>query len=141
GGVTIPYNKQLLGHSDADVLCHAISDAVLSASNNKDIGHQFPDTDERYKGANSIELLKQCVALARSSGYEVLNVSAVVICQQPKIAPYIDDITQSLAAAIKVSPTCVNLSATTTEGLGALGKGDGIAVQAQALLKRIQWQQ
>lgn len=137
GGVTIPFDRRLVGHSDADVLAHAISDAVLSASNNKDIGHQFPDTDDRYKGADSIQLLKQCVALANDNGYEVLNVSAVVICQQPKIAPHIDRMAANLAQALNVPPACVNLSATTTEQLGALGRGDGIAVQAQALLKRI----
>lgn len=139
GGVTIPFNKKLLGHSDADVLAHAISDAVLSASNNKDIGHQFPDTDDKYKGADSMQLLRQCVALARQNSYEVCNVSAVVICQAPKIAPYIDKMSASLADALGISPSCVNLTATTTEHLGALGNGDGIAVSAQALLKRIYW--
>lgn len=139
GGVTIPFDKKLLGHSDADVLCHAISDAVLSASDNKDIGHQFPDTDDAYKGANSIELLKQCVKLARKKYYEVFNVSAVVICQQPKIAPYIDEMAETLAEVLEIPTSCVNLSATTTEHLGALGNGDGIAVQAQALLKHIEW--
>lgn len=136
GGVTIPFERKLVGHSDADVLAHAVSDAVLSASNNKDIGHQFPDADDRYKGADSIRLLEQCVSLARDNGYEVLNVSAVVICQQPKIAPYVDKMASNLAEVLAVPPACVNLSATTTEYLGALGNGDGIAVQAQALLKR-----
>lgn len=139
GGVTIPFKRKLVGHSDADVLCHAICDAVLSASNNKDIGHQFPDTDEKYKGADSVELLKRCVELARKNSYEVFNMSAVVICEQPKIAPYIDDMSANLARALNISSSCVNLSATTTERLGALGNGDGIAVQAQALLKRINW--
>lgn len=137
GGVTIPFGKKLVGHSDADVLTHAICDAVLSASNNKDIGHQFPDTDDKYKGADSIQLLRRCVELANANSYEVVNVSAVVICQQPKIAPYIDKISTKLASVLNVAPSCVNLTATTTERLGALGNGDGIAVQAQALLKRI----
>lgn len=136
GGVTIPFDKKLQGHSDADVLAHAICDAVLSASGNKDIGHQFPDTDARYKGANSMELLRQCVALAKSSGYEVLNVSAVVICQLPKLAPYLDEITANLSRVLNVSQGCVNLTATTTERLGALGNGDGIAAQAVSLLKK-----
>lgn len=137
GGVTIPFDKKLVGHSDADVLAHAISDAVLSASDNKDIGRQFPDTDNKYKGANSMELLRSCVKLAHENSYEVLNVSAVVICQQPKIAPYIDEMSANLSQVLNVPQSCVNLTATTTERLGALGNGDGIAVQAQALLKRI----
>lgn len=137
GGVTIPFDKKLQGHSDADVLAHAICDAVLSASNNKDIGHQFPDTDPRYKGANSLGLLRQCVELAINNSYEILNVSAVVICQLPKIAPYIDEMSAKLARVLAVPQSCVNITATTTEHLGALGNGDGIAVQAQALLKRI----
>lgn len=139
GGAFIPFDKKLTGHSDADVLAHAICDAVLSASNNKDIGHQFPDTDNKYKGANSLELLRQCVALARKNFYEVFNVSAVVICQAPKIAPFIDEMSANLAEVLKIPQSCVNLTATTTERLGALGNGDGIAVSAQALLKRIDW--
>lgn len=139
GGVTIPFSQKLQGHSDADVLAHAICDAILSASNNKDIGHQFPDTDPKYKDANSMELLRQCVALARKNNYEVFNVSVVVVCQLPKIAPFIDEMTARLADVLNISPSCVNLSATTTEHLGALGNGDGIAVQAQALLKLINW--
>ena len=137
GGVTIPFDKKLKGHSNADVLCHAICDAVLSASGNKDIGHQFPDTDPRYKGADSTKLLAQCVELAKVSGYEVVNVSAVIICQEPKVAPYIDDMAKLLADILRVTPSCVNLSATTTERLGALGKGDGIAVTAEILLRHI----
>ncbi len=137
GGVTIPFDKKLQGHSDADVLCHAISDAVLSASDNKDIGHQFPDTDSKYKGANSMQLLAACVDLVNKRGYCVVNVSAVIICQLPKMSPYIDSMSASLANVLKTDKTCVNLSATTTEHLGALGNGDGIAVQAQALLRRI----
>lgn len=136
GGVTIPYNRKLAGHSDADALCHAVCDAVLSASGNKDIGHQFPDTDPAYLGADSTELLARCVRLTEQSGYEVVNVSAVVICEQPKIYPYADKMAQVLSRILHVPPHCVNISATTTERLGALGHGDGIAVSAQALLKR-----
>lgn len=136
GGVKIPYCKKLVGHSDADVLAHAVCDAVLSASNNRDIGVQFPDTDDKYLGADSLQLLAQCVSLAEKYGFAVKNVSAVVICQQPKIAPYIDVMAHNLANVLKIAPSCVNLSATTTEKLGALGNGDGIAVQAQALLAR-----
>lgn len=137
GGVTIPFDKKLAGHSDADALCHAICDAILSASGNKDIGHQFPDTDERYKGADSTKLLEQCVLLAAQSGFEVVNVSAVVICQAPKIAPHIDKMAQRLSPILAIPCHDVSISATTTEHLGALGNGDGIAVSAEVLLKRI----
>ena len=134
GGVRIPFDKKLVGHSDADVLAHAICDAVLSASDNRDIGVQFPDTDPKYLGANSLTLLEKCVAMAADKGYTVQNVSAVIICQQPKMSPHIPQMAQNLARILKIAPTCVNISATTTEGLGALGNGDGIAVQAHALL-------
>ena len=137
GGVKIPFCKKLEGHSDADVLTHAICDAVLSASDNKDIGHQFPDTDDAYLGANSILLLQQCVNLAFEKGFAPINVSAVVVCEQPKIAPHIDEMKQILAETLGVSVDCVNISATTTEHLGALGKGDGIAATATALLLKI----
>lgn len=134
GGVKIPYNKKLVGHSDADVLAHAICDAVLSASGNRDIGVQFPDTDSKYLGANSLNLLSDCVRLAAKNGFVVENVSAVVICQQPKIAPHIDRMAANLAKVLGVRECCVNLSATTTERLGSLGNGDGIAAEATALL-------
>ena len=134
GGVKIPFNKKLQGHSDADALCHAICDAILSASGNLDIGHQFPDTDPQYSGADSMQLLARCVELA--FGYEVVNVSAVVICQAPKIAPYLTEMAANLAKTLKICPSCVNITATTTEHLGTIGRGDGIAVSAQALLKR-----
>ena len=136
GGVKIPFPKKLIGHSDADVLAHAICDAVLSASGNRDIGVQFPDTDDTFLGANSLDLLARCVQMATECGYAVQNVSAVVICQQPKISPHIPQMAQNLAQILKISPSCVNISATTTERLGALGNGDGIAVEAQALLVR-----
>lgn len=136
GGVTVPYPKKLVGHSDADVLTHAICDAVLSASGNRDIGVQFPDTDDKYLGANSLHLLAECVKLAKLNGFAVESVSAVVICQQPKLANYLPQMVQNLAAVLNVSPQSVNISATTTEHLGALGNGDGIAAQAQALLAK-----
>jgi len=135
GGVKIPYNKKLKGHSDADVLAHAICDGVLSASNNRDIGVQFPDTDDKYLGANSMDLLATCVQIAKDSGFEVVNVSAVVICQAPKLAPHIPQMAHNLAKVLGVDVSCVNLSATTTEKLGALGNGDGIAVESTVLLK------
>ncbi len=134
GGVNIPFDKRLSGHSDADVLAHAVCDAVLSASGNKDIGHQFPDTDDAYLGADSIKLLQKCVELAANNGFFVVNATAVVICQQPRLAPYIDAIGCRLADALDISPACVCVSATTTEHLGALGSGDGIAATATVLL-------
>lgn len=135
GGVKIPYNKKLKGHSDADVLAHAICDGVLCASNNRDIGVHFPDTDDKYLGANSMDLLATCVQIAKDSGFEVVNVSAVVICQAPKLAPHIPQMAQNIAKVLGVDVSCVNLSATTTEKLGALGNGDGIAVESTVLLK------
>lgn len=136
GGVMVPFSKKLVGHSDADVLTHAICDAVLTGSGNRDIGVQFPDTDDKFLGANSLHLLHECVNLAKHNGFAVESVSAVVICQQPKLAAYLPQMVQNLAAVLNVSPQCVNLSATTTEHLGALGNGDGIAAQAQALLAK-----
>lgn len=137
GGVNIPFDKKLKGHSDADALCHAICDAILSASGNLDIGHQFPDTDPQYHGIDSTKLLERCVEIAAQSGYEVVNASAVVICQAPKIAPHIDKMVERLSSILAVTPSCINLSATTTEHLGALGNGDGIAVSAEVLMKKI----
>ncbi|MCM1289345.1 MAG: 2-C-methyl-D-erythritol 2,4-cyclodiphosphate synthase [Corallococcus sp.] len=136
GGERLPFGKKLVGHSDADVLTHAVCDAVLAASGNRDIGVQFPDTDDRYLGADSMKLLRECVRIAQSNGFFVQNVSAVVICQQPKIAPHIDCMSRNLASVLQVPASCVNLSATTTENLGALGNGDGIASQATALLAK-----
>ena len=138
GGVTIPFDKKLVGHSDADVLCHAICDAVLSACGQKDIGHQFPVDDDAYLGADSTVLLAKCVALAAERCYEVVNVSAVVVCERPKLAPHIDNMARILGGVLGVAPSCVNLTATTSEKLGALGNGDGIAAEANVLLKRFQ---
>ena len=134
GGVTIPFDKKLLGHSDADVLAHAVCDAVLSASGHKDIGHQFPVDDDAYLGADSMVLLSKCISLALESGYCVVNLSAVVMAEQPKLYPHIDQMAQNLAKVLGVAPTCVNLSATTTETLGIVGQGKGIAAQATVLL-------
>ena len=138
GGVTIPFDKKLVGHSDSDVLCHAICDAVLSACGQKDIGHQFPVDDDAYLGADSTVLLAKCVALAAERGYEVVNVSAVVVCERPKLAPHIDNMARILGGVLGVAPSYVNLTATTSEKLGALGNGDGIAAEANVLLKRFQ---
>ena len=137
GGVHIPFGKKLVGHSDADVLCHAVCDAILSASGNDDIGHRFPPTDNKYLGADSIKLLADCVSAAKESGFEAVNVSAVIVCQQPKMAPYLPQMAANIATVLGITADCVNLSATTTEKLGMLGNGDGIAVQAIALLKSV----
>ena len=139
GGVNIPFDKKLKGHSDADVLCHALCDAVLSASGNKDIGHQFPDSDPVYKGIDSTILLARCVEIALQDGFEVVNVSATVICQEPKIAPHAEAMSQRIAQICKIAPNCVSISATTTERLGALGNGDGIAAEAVVLLRKFQF--
>ena len=138
GGVEIQHEKGLLGHSDADVLLHAIADALLGAAGEKDIGHQFPVDDDAYLGADSTVLLAKCVALAAERGYEVVNVSAVVVCERPKLAPHIDNMARILGGVLGVAPSCVNLTATTSEKLGALGNGDGIAAEANVLLKRFQ---
>ncbi len=134
GGVTIPFNKKLLGHSDADVLVHAVCDAVLSAGGHKDIGHQFPVDDDTYLGADSMVLLSKCVSLAVKSGYSVVNLSAVVMAEQPKLAPHLDQMRQNLASVLGISVGNVNLSATTTETLGIVGQGKGIACSATILL-------
>ena len=133
GGVKIDFELGLLGHSDADVLARAICDGVLSASNNRDIGVQFPDTDDAYLGANSMELLAKCVQIAKDCNFEVVNVSAVVICQAPKLAPYIPQMARNVATVLNLPTNRVNISATTTEKLGIIGEGKGIAAQAVCL--------
>ena len=135
GGVEIPYEKGLLGHSDADVLTHALMDALLGAAALGDIGHLFPDHDPAYEGADSILLLKAVTALLRENGYRVGNVDCTVIAQRPKLAPYIEKMRQRLAEAMEVEITRVSVKATTEEGLGFSGEGLGIAAQAVALLE------
>ncbi len=137
GGVKIPFDKRLNGHSDADVLCHAVCDAVLSAGGQRDIGCQFPDSDPAYAGIDSTLLLDRCVSIVSADGFCVENVSATVICQAPKIAPYTSAIEARIAQVCRISARCVNVSATTTERLGSLGNGDGIAAQAVVLLRKI----
>lgn len=134
GGVEIPYEKGLLGHSDADVLAHAIMDALLGAAGMGDIGRHFPDTDPAYAGANSLELLKQVHHLIGERGYCPNNIDAVIIAQQPKLAPYMDAMQQRIAEAMEMTRDRVNIKATTTESLGFEGRGEGIAVQAVASL-------
>lgn len=132
GGVEIPFEKGLLGHSDADVLTHAIMDALLTAVGERDIGVLFPDTDEKYEGISSMLLLKEALLYVETSGYRVKNVSATVACERPKLNPFFDKIRTSLALALSIEKADVSLAFTTTEGLGIVGAGDGIAVVATA---------
>ena len=134
GGVEIPYEKGLLGHSDADVLTHALMDALLGAAALGDIGQHFPDRDPRYEGADSVGLLCRVAALLKEKGFRVQNVDCTVIAQRPKLAPYIPEMRSRLAAALELDPSRVSVKATTEEGLGFTGQGLGIAAQAVALL-------
>ncbi len=135
GGVVIPYEKGLLGHSDADVLLHAISDALLGAAALGDIGKHFPDTDDAFKDADSLLLLKEVVALLKEQGLTVGNIDATVLAQAPKMRPYIDTMRSNIAEACGVSVDRINVKATTEEGLGFTGSGEGIAAHAVALLR------
>lgn len=137
GGVDIPYEKGLLGHSDADVLTHAVCDALLGAAALGDIGKHFPDTDEKYKGADSILLLKHCVKLIGDAGFRVGNIDVTLIAQAPKISPYIEEIRKNLAAALDTDLSNVSVKATTEEGLGFTGEKLGISCHCVALLERI----
>ncbi|KIL38401.1 2-C-methyl-D-erythritol 2,4-cyclodiphosphate synthase [Gordoniibacillus kamchatkensis] len=134
GGVDIPYEKGLLGHSDADVLLHAIADAVLGALALGDIGKHFPDTDMAFKDADSLLLLKRVWGLARERGYRLGNLDSTIIAQKPKMAPYIPRMIEIIAAALEGEPSQVNVKATTTEQLGFAGRGEGIAAQAVVCL-------
>ena len=135
GGVEIPYEKGLLGHSDADVLLHAISDSLLGAAALGDIGKHFPDTDPQYKGADSIVLLENVVSLINSKGYPVNNIDATVIAQAPKMAPYIQQMRQNIANALKVDVDFVNVKATTEEKLGFTGRKEGISAHCVCLIE------
>ncbi|MGN7765539.1 2-C-methyl-D-erythritol 2,4-cyclodiphosphate synthase [Paenibacillus sp. 22594] len=130
GGVTIPYEKGLLGHSDADVLLHAVSDAILGALGLGDIGRHFPDTDPAFKDADSLKLLEHVWALARERGYKLGNIDSTIIAQKPKMAPYIPQMTEVIAKALGAETSKVNVKATTTEQLGFTGRGEGIAAQS-----------
>ena len=136
GGVDIPWERGLLGHSDADVLTHAVMDALLGAAGLGDIGRHFPDTDPAYTGADSLRLLAHVTALLRERGFTVGNVDATVLAQQPKLAPYIPQMRDNLARAIGADPEQVNVKATTEEGLGFTGSGEGMAAHAVALIEK-----
>ena len=135
-GVKIPYSLGLLGHSDADVALHALSDAILGAAALRDIGYHFPDTDVRYKGADSRLLLRECVRLIDEKGYRVVNVDVTIIAQAPKMLPYIPQMILNIGEDLGIAADDVSVKATTTEKLGFTGRGEGIAAQASALLAK-----
>lgn len=137
GGVDIPFEKGLDGHSDADVLLHAICDALLGAAALGDIGKHFPPTDKRYQGIDSRELLRHVVVLLKTQGYLVGNVDSTVICEQPKLSPYTAQMRANIAADCAVEIDAINVKATTTEKLGFTGRGEGIAAEAVCLLQKI----
>ena len=134
GGVLIPCEKGLLGHSDADVLCHAISDALLGAAALGDIGKLFPDNDPRYEGANSIKLLQEVISRLESEGFSLVNLDCTVCAQKPKLAPFIMQMRQNIADAVKADISCVSVKATTEEGLGFTGEGLGSSATAVCLI-------
>jgi 2-C-methyl-D-erythritol 2,4-cyclodiphosphate synthase len=136
GGVRIPHSMGLLGHSDADVLLHAITDALLGAAGLGDIGRLFPDTDDRHAGADSRVLLREAFARVRDAGWAVANIDATVICTAPKILPYAPAMVSNLAADLQMDPAAINIKGKTTEKLGFTGRGEGIAAQAVALLAK-----
>ena len=137
GGVKIPYEQGLDGHSDADVLVHAVMDALLGAAAMRDIGYHFPDTDPQYKGADSILLLKTVAGMLTAAGYRVGNIDATIIAQQPKLKEYIPTMAQNIASALQISVRDVNVKATTEEKLGFTGAGEGMACHAVCLLTEI----
>ena len=136
GGVSIPWDRGLLGHSDADVLTHAVMDALCGAARLPDIGQLFPDRDPRYKGADSLGLLREVGRLVREAGFTVVNIDATLLAQAPKIAPYKSRMAENLAAALSIAPEQVNVKATTEEGLGFTGTGEGMAAHAVVLLEQ-----
>lgn len=137
GGVEIPYEKGLLGHSDADVLLHAVMDALLGAAALGDIGKHFPDTDPAYKGISSIKLLEHVAALLEEHQFLVENIDATIIAQRPKMRPYIDTMRENIARALKIELDQINVKATTEEGLGFTGSGEGISSQAVCMLEKV----
>jgi 2-C-methyl-D-erythritol 2,4-cyclodiphosphate synthase len=135
-GVTIPYELGLDGHSDADVLTHAVIDALLGAAGLGDIGQHFPDTDPAYRGADSLALLRASVALVADAGHTIVNVDTTLVMERPKIGPYRDAMRANLAAGLGLDPDAVNIKATTGEGIGFVGRGEGVAALAVATLSR-----
>jgi 2-C-methyl-D-erythritol 2,4-cyclodiphosphate synthase len=135
GGITIPFEKGLMGHSDADVLVHAACDALLGAAGLGDIGQHFPDTDPSFKDIYSIELLRRCTAMIRDKHFKIVNLDATLFAQAPRIAPYRDDMRKAMAAALDCATEQINIKATTTEELGNIGKGEGMAAMCIALIE------
>lgn len=136
GGVEIPYEKGLLGHSDADVLVHSIMDALLGACGESDIGKHFPDNDAAYKGISSLVLLGKVKDILSVRGYSIGNIDSIIVAERPKLAPYIDEMKTRIAEVLQLEEACIGIKATTTEGLGFAGKGEGIAAYAVANLFR-----
>jgi 2-C-methyl-D-erythritol 2,4-cyclodiphosphate synthase len=137
GGVEIPHEKGLLGHSDADVLVHAVMDALLGAAAFGDIGKHFPDSDMRYKGISSMLLLKEVGQLLRRGGYSVGNIDTTIVAQRPKLAPYLPEMVENIAQALQIDRDRVNIKATTEEGLGISGSGEGIVAYAVCIIKNM----
>jgi len=135
GGVQIPLNRRLVGHSDGDALCHAIIDALLGAANLGDIGQKFPDTDLTYKDISSLELLKRTAAWLRSAGFAVINIDAVVVAEVPRVAPHKEEMARNIAAILGIDPSRVSIKGKTAEGLGAIGAGEALCVHAVALVE------
>jgi len=136
GGVEIPHSLGLDGHSDADVLSHAIADALLGSAGERDIGHYFPNTDESIRGMSSLEILSKAAGVVREQGGRILNIDATLVAEAPKISPHIARMRTNLAAALRIPPGCIGLKATTNEGLGFIGRGEGIAAFAVASIER-----
>lgn len=134
GGVVIPFEKGLQGHSDADVLVHAVCDALLGSVGLGDIGQHFPDTDPRYKDISSLKLLAHTGDLVRQQGYAVQNIDTIIFAEAPTIGPYRETMQKNLAQAVEVAPGCINIKATTTEGLGPIGRGEGIGAMSVVLV-------
>ena len=135
GGVNIPFEKGLIGHSDADVLVHAVCDALLGAAKLGDIGVHFPDTDPGLKDISSIKLLEKTHRMLKDNGFNIINIDSIVFAEMPKVMPFRDEMEKNIAIAIEIDPECVNVKATTTEGLGMIGKGEGIGAMCIALIE------
>jgi len=137
GGVKIPFEKGLLGHSDADVLIHAIMDSIIGACKMGDIGKLFPDNDPKFEGISSMELLKKVSALIKSSGYKIINIDSVIVAQKPKMLEYINNMEKNISQCLEIDESCVNIKATTEEGLGFTGREEGIAAKAVCLVEKV----
>jgi len=137
GGITIPFEKGLLGHSDADVLVHSMCDALFGAAGLGDIGLHFPDTDPQFKDIYSMKLLARTYEMLRVRGYSIINIDSTIFAEKPKISPYRKEMQDNIAKTIEIAPDCVNIKATTTEGLGMIGKGEGIGAMSIALIEKI----